>query len=579
MPDDLSTVSDRTNPFLDQNEVMFSDVVRDISEDHDLPPTKRRDVVSDIQCLLRLLNLNPETTPARAGSLTAGLKKLHPVQANISSKRLANMKSNALYALRHLGISQQQHRYATGLSTKWRTLRDTIPDEQVRWKLSRLFHYGSASEIDPETVNDETIEKLLVAVTEENFVTNPESTVGQSIYAWNRCQAEISGWPGTRLTRLPEKRTTWTFKLDQFPGSFAQEAAVWKSKLEQDDPFDEDAIPRPLRPATINHRMFQLRMFASALVRRNLPIDRITSLGVLVELSNFKEAIRYMLDRNDGKSTESIYGCAMAMKLMARHRLKLSEDQIRELDKICSRIRVKNRGLTKRNKRRLAQFDDPFNVAQLLLLPETLDRLATRSSGRKAALLMQMAVAIEILSLYPLRRTSLVALELGNTIYWTRPARKGRLVVSLPADRVKNNVQIDFEIPKESVPLIMRYLDEYQSQLFEDPGNWIFPGANGDPKDANTLSRQIKNVIFKHTGIEMNAHLFRHAMAKLYLDRNPASYEVVRRVLGHQSMDTTVQSYADLQNPSAVRHFDETILERRREAENYAGRKRRRLSK
>jgi integrase len=58
----------------------------------------------------------------------------------------------------------------------------------------------------------------------------------------------------------------------------------------------------------------------------------------------------------------------------------------------------------------------------------------------------------------------------------------------------------------------------------------------------------------------MNTHLFRHATAKIYLDANPGGYEVVRRVLGHRSSDTTSRYYTGLETAAAVRHFDDTIL-------------------
>jgi site-specific recombinase XerD len=64
--------------------------------------------------------------------------------------------------------------------------------------------------------------------------------------------------------------------------------------------------------------------------------------------------------------------------------------------------------------------------------------------------------------------------------------------------------------------------------------------------------------------LRVNPHLFRHVTAKLYLDQNPGSYEVVRRVLGHRSIDTTTAFYTGLETSAAVRHFDETILHLRR---------------
>jgi len=64
----------------------------------------------------------------------------------------------------------------------------------------------------------------------------------------------------------------------------------------------------------------------------------------------------------------------------------------------------------------------------------------------------------------------------------------------------------------------------------------------------------------------MNAHLFRHATAKIYLDGNPGGYEVVRRVLGHCSIDTTTAYYTGLETAAAARHFDDTMLKLRKNA-------------
>jgi len=52
----------------------------------------------------------------------------------------------------------------------------------------------------------------------------------------------------------------------------------------------------------------------------------------------------------------------------------------------------------------------------------------------------------------------------------------------------------------------------------------------------------------------------RHIGAKLYLDQNPGAYEVVRRVLGHKSLSTTVNNYTGLEIEAAVKHFDAVIL-------------------
>ena len=54
----------------------------------------------------------------------------------------------------------------------------------------------------------------------------------------------------------------------------------------------------------------------------------------------------------------------------------------------------------------------------------------------------------------------------------------------------------------------------------------------------------------------------RHVGAKLYLDAILGGYEVIRRVLGHKKMDTTLRIYTGLETKAAAKHFDKVILQR-----------------
>ena len=555
-----------TNSFMTKDSTTFADVMMQISTDRALSATRRRDLLSSVRCLFRLMEIEPAATPASLGAIRERLKRIHPVQANISTKRFANIKADVAFTLRHLGLTGATLRNGKGLGPAWQTLWIAIKNEQTRWKLSRLFRFCSAAGVEPEAVDDNIIDQLLLALEEESLLTDPQATIKMTVYAWNLNRGTVPGWPTQSLSRRSSGPRGWTTPLQEFPESFQNDVNAWLLHLSGDDPLADDAVPVPLRQVTIDHRAFQIRMFASALVRRNVPAERITGLDVLVEVENFREALRFMLGRNEDQSSEAIYGCAMALKAIATHHVKVTPAHLEELQRICSRIKVKIHGLRDKNRRRLRQFDDPVNISKLLLLPSHLAALAKRTRGRKAAVLMQMAVAIEILTMCPLRIGNLANLKLGETLFWTRPGRKGRLLMSIPSDEVKNREPIEFELPKESAQLIERYIDSYRPLLFDDRSEWIFPGRNGEPKRSDSLGQQLKKIIYKHTGLEVNAHLMRHIGAKLFLDCNPGLYEVVRRLLGHRSIDTTTESYTGFETKSAARQFDDVILEQRRAA-------------
>jgi integrase len=91
-----------------------------------------------------------------------------------------------------------------------------------------------------------------------------------------------------------------------------------------------------------------------------------------------------------------------------------------------------------------------------------------------------------------------------------------------------------------------------------------------------SLSDQIVKAIRRFTGLQMNVHLFRHLAAKLYLDRHPGAYAIVSRLLGHKSIQTTMDFYTAFEAAAAARHFDQTVLAPiRRKARGANGRSRR----
>jgi integrase len=59
----------------------------------------------------------------------------------------------------------------------------------------------------------------------------------------------------------------------------------------------------------------------------------------------------------------------------------------------------------------------------------------------------------------------------------------------------------------------------------------------------------------------MTVHQFRHAAAAIILQRRPGEYELVRRILGHHNVQTTINSYVGLENIQANEIFSKIVME------------------
>ena len=57
----------------------------------------------------------------------------------------------------------------------------------------------------------------------------------------------------------------------------------------------------------------------------------------------------------------------------------------------------------------------------------------------------------------------------------------------------------------------------------------------------------------------MNPHLFRHATAKIVIERDPGLAFVLSRHLGHKTINMTMQAYLGTEGRAAARSIDRVI--------------------
>ena len=130
----------------------------------------------------------------------------------------------------------------------------------------------------------------------------------------------------------------------------------------------------------------------------------------------------------------------------------------------------------------------------------------------------------------------------------------GRLYLTIPEYAVKNGAPLEFELPCRVRELLDTFLADFRSCLIAAPCRWLFARKDGtDHVHQTVLARRVTETIAERLGIEMNMHLFRHLAAMLILDRDPGAYDLVRRILGHAELSTTLDAYAGMESLSATR--------------------------
>ena len=549
------------SPFVSTQARMFDSVIAQLSDMEDLSPSRRRDLKSALNSLARMIGRSPAEIPANINWLHVRVRKIIPVQHGITEKRLANIKSDALKALEVTGCSRERSEWLAPASQGWSDLLVRVENKHDLWKLTQLAQFCSAVSADPHQVTDKHLRDLLKVLIEESFVNRPEHVVANAIKTWNRLKGEVSCWPNVVLSPLPRRKEPWTSPIEAFPQSFQSDVNAWLERLRNPDLFDGSGPSKPLRPSTIAHRKFQIQEVASALVRSGKPVNEITELAVLVEMENLKDALRWMMGRFDGKPTEAIKGVAVCLQAVARHHVRLDESEIKTIAALIKRLGQDADGLREKNRQRLMQLDDPINLAKLLHLPDALVRTAQRlhaTKPRKAALKLQAAVVIEILLNAPMRIGNLSTLHLERHLRPIGSGRKRQVHIHMPAEEVKNDKALDYLLPTDVAALLDLYLTQARPVLEDKPSEYLFPAQNGGYKSAAHLSGLIKTTILEHTGLVINAHLFRSIAGKVHSLAQPGDFVTLSHVLNN-SLPMAMKAYAQFERQSSLQHYQNSL--------------------
>jgi integrase len=548
------------NAFVDEKALTIASILVEIGMKADLAITKKRDLKSALRSLCRLINKQPEEVPANINWVHIRLRRVHPAAHNITKKRLANIKSGVLKALEITGCSRKRSDWLRKPLPAWQTLLDKIPEKHDRWKLSQLAQYCSALNIVPDEVNDHHILGLLEVLAKETFTDKPDQVAVYAAKTWNCLKDQIDGWPDTELKRPPKRKEPWTTPLEQFLESLQVDIEHWLDRLANPDPLSSDGPFKPLRPVTVKHRRHQIQQMCSALVLAGHSIEAITSLAYLVDIQNFKDGVRQLMSRFGNKPTEAIHGLTIGLKAIAAHYVKVDEGHLEELKRICQRLNLEVDGLREKNQQRLLQLEDPHNFAKLLHLPEKLVKLSKRpgQSDHKAALMVQAALAIEILLYAPMRINNLASLNIEEHIRRLKVKRENRVQIYIPATEVKNDRALHYELGSQTTALLDYYLQKARPILLREPTDYLFPAQNGDRKRNGALSGLIKQMILEHTGLTINAHLFRSIAGKIHSIAAPGDFVTLSHVIG-DSLKTAMKSYAQFEQKNSLEHYQRSV--------------------
>ena len=524
------------NPFLDPTAPSLATVLAALESAE--PDRRRRgEMASGMRTVCAVLGHSPHELPADTALLGRLIRKAMPAAAGVSPSRWANARSLLLAALNRSGLAIMPGRRLHPLAPLWAALAATLQDGRM---LSRLMRWASAEGIDPEHLDQAAMDRFGTALMQDSFHQNPRDCWRRTVVAWNAAVEGVSGWPQQRLTP-PPSRERYVVALEAFPAAFQADVQTWLDRLAGKAGLDAGPI-RPLRQATIDKWRFAMRQLGSALVASGRDIATINRLEDLVTPEAAETILRFYLERAGNRPCAQTAALAAHLKAIARHHVDVPGPVLDLLRRMAARVTPPVQGMTAKNRAALRQFQSIEAQRQLVQLPATLFAALPASGpvGKRLAIRLQLALAVEILLVAPMRLGNLCRLELGCHLQELRHGRRSRWLIAIPGDEVKNGEPIELPLPERSVRLLEAYRARILPLLGQPGGHFLFPGRDGAKAEV-TLASQITQLLQRELGVRLSPHQFRHLLGYIYLLRHPHGHEVVRRMLGHRDIRTTTK--------------------------------------
>jgi integrase len=554
--------------------VTLETVLDRLAGDDGLSDTRKRDLRSAVTSFAKLKGQPPAAIPLDLAEIRQTLNRMVPARAQMSRKRWANLRSDLGRAIDASGLLTILRTADLEVDEVWTRLLAPA-DQRIRHGLSRFVRWASLRRIAPESVDDRTIDRFITELDATTLIRNIRDLGRIVAKAWNAL-VQLHQGAGLRLVTVPSNKPSPTrIPWHQLPASFHEDVERYLTWASVPDPLAEGARARGLAPLSLRLQQTHVQSAASAAAAAGIPLDQITSLASLVGPETFRALLGHLWRKDGRKLSAYTHGVAVTLIAVASEWVKASPDVIATLKGLRSKLGTLPPGLTAKNTALLRRFDDPRLTTALVELPDRLWRAARRglATSKRPFTDLQSALAIDLLLHFGLRMQNLSSLRFDKHLYWPQGRRKPALLTFM-GDETKNDVPIEREIPTVLAERLQVYRSEIAPAVIGERPDAVFVTFRGKPRSREAIKIAIEKTVLRYLGLKITPHQFRHLAAKINLDANPGAYELVRQLLGHKNLKTTVNNYCGRDTRRAARAHAELLM-KLRESKLGRGRQRR----
>jgi integrase len=324
-----------------------------------------------------------------------------------------------------------------------------------------------------------------------------------------------------------------------------------------------------------------LLSFITMEVAAGTPLNDLHSLRDVVDLDNADRGLAAYEQHFNGAKRRHLGQVMRVICVVAGHWVRVEDYHLEELRAWTSEVSSEARyGMSEATKEAVRSLRDPRTLGRLLTAAETVmtQVLSRCRISQRDALLAQAAFATQFVLNAPERILNSSRAHLDLNVRRIGTGTDQRVIIEYPAESVKNNVDLTYELSPDTIRLLDLYLAKVRPRLLrERSSRWLFPGEADGPKGPGLLSSQIAAFTEKHVGVRLTAHRLRPAAGYIHMRRTNNDTLTVQRLLGHTDLKTTEKYYIWMSQDEATRAYDQSLRLTRDELAPLLGSKVRRV--
>jgi integrase len=401
------------------------------------------------------------------------------------------------------------------------------------------------------------------------------------VLAWNRLMALHPLSVPNLVVEVPNRRNWFSLRLKDLPQSLADDINSWLTrelgKSRRTEPVASGCgrlsgqrrvagtrrRRKSIRPSTAKSYLGMLLSFITMEVAAGIPLNDLHSLRDVVDLDNADRGLAAYEQHFNGAKRGHLGQVMRVICVVAGHWVRVEDDHLEELRAWTSEVSTDARyGMSEATKEAVRSLRDPRTLARLLTAANTVitQILSRPRISRRDAVLAQAAFATQFILNAPERILNSSRAHLDLNVRRIGTGMDQRVIIEYPAESVKNNVDLTYELSPDTIRLLDLYLAKVRPKLLRERFNrWLFPGEADGPKGPGLLSSQIAAFTEKHVGVRLTAHRLRPAAGYVHLRRSGNDTLTVQRLLGHKDLKTTKNYYIWFSQDEATRAYDESL--------------------